>query len=110
MIWAPDESQLDGRRQSAGQIVHDWARREEAGAHITAQEAADISDELNGERPVVAELAAERFDLGWSGGVTRHQRYRIGGDDPGDDAAASPARLVGMNRSHVRLMSTLLRV
>ena len=63
----------------------------------------DVVDELDGQRPVEPELAAERLDLRGRRGVARDQRHRIGGDDARDDErdASSPSS-VGTNHASRR--------
>ena len=79
-----DQGQLDGGGQPAREVVGDGARRVQARAEIAAHEPVDVVDELDGEGPVEAELTPQRRHLRRRGGLARHERDRVGGDDPRD--------------------------
>ncbi len=73
--------ELNGRRQTRDEVLHDRPVGEQAVAEIAAKHAQVIVEQLPGERLVEAKLSAQRLDLLLRGTLASDQSRGIGRDD-----------------------------
>jgi hypothetical protein len=79
-----DQRELDRGRKTRREIIHDRARRVEAGSHVAAEELPEIAHELDRQGPVEAELVAQRVHLRRRRDLSRDQGHGIGGNHARD--------------------------
>ena len=79
-----DDDQLDRHRQALGDHRRDALARAVGAAEVAGQRVADPVDVANHQRPLEAELGAQRLDLGFRRGIAEDRDRGVARQDFGD--------------------------